>query len=97
MRINRNYENEMQGRPQTKQRLLLLKLIREAEGHIDARELFRRATSQDSSISQATVYRSLNLFKKLGLIDEQRLGQARCYYEASGPEHHTVMHRWGRR
>ncbi len=75
MRINRNYSNEMQGHPQTRQRHLLLELIREANGHIDAKELFRLAVNKDSSISPATVYRSLNLFKQLGLIDEQRLGK----------------------
>ncbi len=92
MRINRKYSNEMQGHPQTKQRHLLLELIREADGHIDAKELFRLAVNKDSSISPATVYRSLNLFKQIGLIDEQRLGQARCYYEAKrSPQHQHLV------
>ncbi len=92
MRINRNYNKEMQGHPHTKQRQLLLDLIRETGGHVDAKELFRRASEKDSSISPATVYRSLNLFKQLGLIDEKRLGQARCYYEAShSPQHQHLV------
>ncbi len=92
MRINRNNTSEMQGHPQTKQRQLLLDLIRETGGHVDARELFRMAAGKDSSISPATVYRSLNLFKQLGLIDEKRLGQARCYYEARhSPQHQHLV------
>ncbi len=92
MRINRNSASEMQGHPQTKQRQFLLELIRETEGHVDARELFRMAAGKDSSISPATVYRSLNLFKQLGLIDEKRLGQARCYYEARhSPQHQHLV------
>lgn len=71
----------MQGHPLTTQRRLLLELIREADGHIDAKELYRRASSKDESVSPATVYRSLNLFKQLGLVDERRLGKVRCYYE----------------
>ena len=65
----------------TSQRRLLLELLRDAEGHIDAKELYRRASVKDDSIGQATVYRSLNLFKELGLVDEMRLGKIRCYYE----------------
>jgi Fur family transcriptional regulator, peroxide stress response regulator len=91
MSINRNNINGRQGYPQTKQRSLLLKLIREAKGHIDARELFRLATEQDNSISNATVYRSLNLFKQLGLIDEKRLGQARCSYEIKRANQHQHL------
>ncbi len=91
MRLSRNYEDQMQGHPQTKQRRLLLELIREADGHIDARELFRRAAGKDKSISHATVYRSLNLFKQLGFIDEKRLGQARCYYEMKGSIQHQHL------
>jgi Fur family ferric uptake transcriptional regulator len=88
MILNRNYSNEMQGHPQTKQRRLLLELIREANGHIDAKELFKVAVNKDSSISPATVYRSLKLFKELDIIDEKRLGQAHCYYEIK----HSIQH-----
>ncbi len=84
-------QNEMQGRPQTRQRDLLLRILREAGGHLDARELFRRAAEQDGSISPATVYRSLHLFKELGLIEEQRLGQARCTYEVKRPRQHQHL------
>lgn len=92
LRLNRNYPNEMQGHPLTKQRRLLLELIRETDGHIDAKELFRRAINKDDSISHATVYRSLNLFKQLGLVDEKRLGQLRCYYEIrQSPEHQHLI------
>ena len=92
MRLSRNYDDEMQGHPQTRQRQLLLELIREAGGHIDAKELFRRAANKDASVSHATVYRSLNLFKQLGLIDEKRLGQVQCYYEIKqSPQHQHLV------
>ena len=70
----------MVGHPVTAQRRLLFDLIREAGGHMDAKEIYRRASSKYESISLATVYRNLHLFKKLGLVDERRLGQVRCYY-----------------
>jgi len=82
----------MQGHFLTNQRSLLLDLIRDAEGHLDAKELYRRASVRDESISPATVYRSLNLFKQLGLVDERRLGKLRCYYEIKkSPEHQHLV------
>ena len=78
--------------PLTNQRKLLLDVLREAEGHINAKELYLRASARDQSISPATVYRSLNLFKQLGLIDERRLGNVCCYYEIKhSPEHQHLV------
>jgi Fur family ferric uptake transcriptional regulator len=92
MRLNLNQDELTRGHPFTTQRRLLLKLLREADGHMDAKELYRRASAEDQSISPATVYRSLNLFKQLGLIDERRLGRVRCYYEMKhSPEHQHLV------
>ena len=82
---------QMQGHFLTNQRQLLLKLMRDAEGHIDAKELYRRASAKDESISPATVYRTLNLFKELGLVDEMRLGKVRCYYEVRQSSEHQHL------
>jgi len=91
MRLNRNPDRPIQGYPLTLQRRLLLELIRKADGHIDAKELYRRASSKEESISPATVYRTLNLFKRLGLVDERRLGKVRCYYEIKQPLEHQHL------
>ena len=90
MRINRN--NPSNTRPLTPQRSLLLSTIREAGTHLDAKELYRRASEKDASISLATVYRSLRLFKEQGLIEERHLGQVRCSYEIKhlGEHQHLV-------
>jgi Fe2+ or Zn2+ uptake regulation protein len=91
MSRNRNHNNPIQGHPLTNQRRLLLELLRHAEGHVNAKELFRRASARDESISPATVYRTLNLFKELGLIDEMRLGNIRCYYEVKQSQEHQHL------
>jgi Fur family ferric uptake transcriptional regulator len=92
MSRNLNLVNSIKGHPLTSQRRLLLELLRDAEGHVDAKELYRRASARDESISQATVYRTLNLFKELGLVDEMRLGKVRCYYEIKqSPEHQHLV------
>jgi Fur family ferric uptake transcriptional regulator len=92
MSLNFKQDNIIHGHSMTSQRRLLLELLRDAEGHIDAKELYRRASAKDDSIGQATVYRSLNLFKELGWIDEMRLGKIRCYYEIKqSPEHQHLV------
>jgi len=91
MSRNRKQDSPIQGHPLTNQRLLLLELIRDSEGHLDAKELYRRASAKDESISPATVYRTLNLFKELGLVDEMRLGKVRCYYEIKRSQGHQHL------
>ena len=91
MRSIRNSDNEIKGHLLTIQRRLLLNLVHDASGHIDAKELYRRANSQDESISLATVYRSLHLFKDLGLVEERRLGQLRCCYELKRSAEHQHL------
>lgn len=92
MRLSRKKQSTPTSFPLTAQRNLLLQLLSEADGHVDARELYLRASARDQSISPATVYRSLHLFKQLGLVDERRLGKVRCYYEIKhGPEHQHLV------
>jgi Fur family ferric uptake transcriptional regulator len=96
MRINRK-QGEMKAKPVTSQRRLLLSVMRDAEKHLDAKELYRRVSERDPNISLATVYRNLRLFKEQGLINERHLGQAHCYYEMKrlGEHQHLVCEACG--
>ena len=98
MRINRKTIYEVKDRPVTVQRRLLLDTLREAKGHVGAKELYRRALDKDPRISLATVYRNLRLFKELGLVEEMHLDEARCYYEIrrSTDHYHLVCKSCGR-
>ena len=92
MRNIRNIKNYMEGHLVTSQRQLLLSQIQKSGGHISAKELYQRASSKNKSISLATVYRTLRLFKELGLIEERRLGKVYCYYEIKeSPEHQHLV------
>jgi Fur family ferric uptake transcriptional regulator len=91
MRNIRKIQKEMRGRPVTSQRKLLLSLIKKADGHISAKELYRLANKKNESISLATVYRTLQLFKELGLIEERRLGQMYCHYEMKESAEHQHL------
>ena len=96
--LNNSQTIQMQGHFLTTQRRLLLELIRDSEGHLDAKELYQRARARDESIGPATVYRSLNLFKELGLVDQRRLGKVCCCYEIkqSMQHQHLVCQRCGK-
>lgn len=98
MRLSRKNENDSVSYSRTRQRELLLEVIKEAGGHIDAKELLRLALEKDKNISHATVYRSLSLFKELGIVEEKRLGRAQCFYEArqSSEHQHLVCKECGR-
>jgi Fur family ferric uptake transcriptional regulator len=76
----------------TAQRTLLLELLRQSSGHLDADELYRRARKKNSRISLSTVYRNLQLFKKLGLVDEHHFDEEHHHYEVkSGAEHQHLL------
>lgn len=70
-----------EGKRVTGQRTLLLKIIRESKGHLDAGEIYRRARARDPRISLSTVYRNLNLLRDLGVITELHLDEEHHHYE----------------
>lgn len=76
----------------TRQRTLLLELIKEAGGHLDADELYRRAREKQPRVSLSTVYRALQLFKKMGLVEEYHFDESHHHYEVrSKKEHHHLL------
>jgi Fur family ferric uptake transcriptional regulator len=68
----------------TSQRLILADLLESADEHLDAEKVYQLARRKDPKIHRATVYRTLNTLKKLGLIDEldlMHVNGERHYYE----------------
>lgn len=83
---------ELKGQRITAQRRLLLDLLRGTEGHPDADKLYRLAKEKEPRISLSTVYRTLRLFKELGLVEEHRLSDGHYHYETKGEaEHHHLI------
>lgn len=54
----------------TTQRRAILKVIETANRHLDAAQILRKAQVIDASVDRSTVYRTLRLLKRHGLIDE---------------------------
>lgn len=83
---------KLKGQRITNQRRLLLQLLRRSKGHLDADELFRLAKEREARLSLSTVYRTLRLFKELGLIEERHFSEDHHHYEAKGErDHHHVV------
>jgi len=75
----------------TRQRRLVLQVMESAPRHLDATEILDRAQKIDPGITRVTVYRTLDLLKRHGLIDELdllHLRGHRHYYESHGPRDH---------
>jgi len=75
----------------TRQRRVILKVMDEAEQHLDVDQILERAQKIDSGVHLVTVYRTIELLKKHGLIDELdllHLRGDRHYYETHGPRDH---------
>ncbi|MFQ5988055.1 MAG: Fur family transcriptional regulator [Dehalococcoidia bacterium] len=80
------------GKRITPQRMTLLRIIEEQGGHLDADEIHRLAREETPHLSLSTVYRALNLFKELGLVEELHLAEGHHHYESigSGEHHHLI-------
>jgi Fur family ferric uptake transcriptional regulator len=69
----------------TGQRKILIETIQDAARHLDAASLLELARKRDERINRATVYRTIELLKKLRLIDEldlMHLDGEKHFYEA---------------
>jgi Fur family ferric uptake transcriptional regulator len=87
-------EVEAQGVRLTAQRRALIETIQEATSHLDAASLLSLARKRDPNIDRATVYRTLELLKRLGMIDEldlMHLNGEKHYYEVKTQKDHLHL------
>jgi len=82
----------------TNQRALILEIIHHMQGHLDVDEIYRQARNKQPQLSLSTVYRTLRMFKKLGLVEEVHFDEAHHHYEVkpSSEHHHLVCLGCGR-
>lgn len=85
----------------TRQRRAILSVIETAKQHLDAGQLLRRARRMNPEIDRVTVYRTIGLLKRHGLIDELDLmhvqGERHFYERRTGRDHmHMTCLRCGK-
>ncbi|HBR58493.1 MAG TPA: transcriptional repressor [Blastocatellia bacterium] len=80
-------ETEIHSLGLTRQREVVLKVIREADGHLTANEVFAEAKELLPSISFATVYNSLRYLKDAGHIAEIQFGSGASRFDRMTQRH----------
>lgn len=76
----------------TPQRRLILDTFLKQDGHLSSEELYANVKKRDSSIGQATVYRTLKLLNESGLIEPLDFADGVVRYEWSyGQTHHDHL------
>jgi Fur family transcriptional regulator, ferric uptake regulator len=85
----------------TQQRRAILSVIETAKKHLDASQILRKAQALDPSVDRSTVYRTLQLLKSKGMIDELDLmhmeGEKHFYERKTGKDHiHMACLRCGK-
>ena len=74
----------------TSQRAVILDIIR--HGHLDADEIYRQARVKKPRLSLSTVYRTLQVLKKLDLVEELHFDETHHHYEIKpSSEHHHLV------
>lgn len=81
----------------TPQRVMILSAIEDSDHHISAEEIHAQVAAKYPQVNISTVYRTLELLKRLGLIYEINLGEGRIRYhsEGKGHHHHLVCQKCG--
>lgn len=78
----------------TRQRRTILGVIETADRHLDAAQILRKARRQEPDVDRVTIYRTLALLKRHGLIDEldlMHLQGEKHFYERKTPREHLHM------
>ncbi|CUA83152.1 Fe2+ or Zn2+ uptake regulation protein [Gulbenkiania indica] len=75
------------GIPATLQRLAVARVLLTAPVHLSADEVLTRVRAFAPDISRATVYNTLNLFSRCGLIREVVVESGRTLYDSSTHPH----------
>jgi len=79
------------GLKMTGQRRTILKVLDQAQDHPSVEDVYDRAKKIDSSISIATVYRTLSLLDELDLVMKHEFQEGYSRYEINEEHHHHLV------
>ena len=72
----------------TPQRMMIVSAIEKSDDHISAEEIYAQVVAKYPNVNISTVYRTLELLKRLGLVTETDFGGGRLRYHPVGKGHH---------
>ena len=95
--LERNYMSDLEklcseaGLKMTGQRRVILKVLSDAKDHPSVEDVYDRAKVIDSSVSIATVYRTLGLLDELGIVVRHEFQEGYARYEINSSHHHHLV------
>lgn len=80
------------GHKMTPQRLLIVRALRHAEGHVSAAQIAEQVRAEFPFVDVSTVYRTLDVLKRLRLATSTDMGAGDVVFEwaPEDPHHHLV-------
>ena len=76
----------------TRPRMLLAQILLEKDQHLSADQVLALAKARGGAVSKATVYNTLGLFARLGLVREVIVDPQRIFYDSNTRDHHHIYH-----
>ena len=82
----------------TPQRMMVLAAIDNSSNHISAEDIYAQVTNKYPHVNISTIYRTLDLLKKLDMVTETDLGGGSVRYHPAekGHHHHLVCQECGK-
>jgi Fur family iron response transcriptional regulator len=76
----------------TSQRIEVASILLARPQHLSADQIIEKLNSRRSCVSKATVYNTLKLFSKQGLVKELNVDSSRKFYDSTTHAHHHFFH-----
>ena len=73
------------------QRMAILHVLRHSGRHLSPREVFQKAKKEYPTLTEPTVYRTLEFLARNGLARPTQAGRGRLAYEIANEDHHHII------
>ncbi|MCX6130075.1 MAG: transcriptional repressor, partial [Proteobacteria bacterium] len=73
---------------QSRQRNFIVEEFLKLDAHVSAEDLHSRLKNTEHNPGLATVYRTLNLLKEAGLVDQKQFADGKAVFEVLDPKAH---------
>jgi Fe2+ or Zn2+ uptake regulation protein len=74
----------------TPQRMAILHVLHHSGAHLSPTEIYKKASRDTPSLTEPTVYRTLEFLETTGLAISSQVGNGRLVYEIAGRNHHHL-------
>ena len=72
----------------TQQRMIIARILFNPDQHLSADQVMKQVNEGRGHVSKATVYNTLGLFARKGLVREVIVDPSRVFYDSNTSEHH---------